>query len=65
MPQKKHVRFDWAIKCLLRQKVNLGILEGFLSELLKEDIHMVEILESESNKETEEDKFNRAIPMLK
>ena len=59
MQQKKHIRFDWAIKRLLRQKVNFGILEGFLSELLKEDIEIIEILESESNKETEEDKYNR------
>lgn len=65
MPQKKHVRFDWAIKRLLRQKANFGILEGFLSELLKEDIEIIEILESESNKETEEDKFNRVDVLVK
>ncbi len=59
MFQKKHIRFDWAIKRLLRQKANFGILEGFLSELLKEDIEILEILDSESNKETEEDKYNR------
>ena len=35
MKQQKHVRFDWAIKRLLRQKANFNILEGFLSELLK------------------------------
>lgn len=34
MSGKKHIRFDWAIKRLLRQKANFGILEGFLSELL-------------------------------
>lgn len=59
MQQKKHIRFDWAIKRLLRQKANFGILEGFLSELLKEDIEIIEILDSESNKETEQDKYNR------
>ena len=32
------ISFDWAIKRLLRQKANYEILEGFLSELLKEDI---------------------------
>ena len=46
MQHKKHIRFDWAIKRLLRQKTNFGILEGFLSELLKEDIQIVEIIES-------------------
>ncbi|MCI5150366.1 MAG: hypothetical protein D3916_13440 [Candidatus Electrothrix sp. MAN1_4] len=39
---KKHIRFDWAIKRLLRQKANFGILEGFLSELLKEDVKINE-----------------------
>ncbi|MCP4456588.1 MAG: Rpn family recombination-promoting nuclease/putative transposase, partial [Cytophagales bacterium] len=32
---------------------------GFLSELLSDDITILEILESESNKETRQDKFNR------
>jgi len=35
---KNLIRFDWAIKRLLRNKANFGILEGFLSELLEEDI---------------------------
>ena len=65
MPPKKHIRFDWAIKRLLRQKANFGILEGFLSELLKEDIEILEVLDSESNKETEEDKFNRVDVLVK
>ena len=65
MQPKKHIRFDWAIKRLLRQKANFGILEGFLSELLKEDIHILEILDSESNKETEDDKFNRVDILVK
>ncbi|MBK8805258.1 MAG: Rpn family recombination-promoting nuclease/putative transposase [Bacteroidales bacterium] len=54
-----HIRFDWAIKRLLRQKANFGILEGFLSELLKQDVLIKEILESESNQESEHEKFNR------
>ena len=56
---KKLVHFDWAIKKLLRQKANYEILEGFLSELLKFDVSIEAILESESNKETEYAKFNR------
>jgi len=47
------------MKCLLRSKANFEILEGFLSELLGEDILILEILESESNKESRSDKFNR------
>ncbi len=56
---KTLIRFDWAMKRLLRQKSNFGILEGFLSELLREDIKIEQILESESNQETAEQKFNR------
>ena len=57
--ERKLISFDWAIKKLLRSKANFGILEGFLSELLFTDIKIVEILEGESNKDTEDDKFNR------
>ncbi len=56
---KKLIRFDWAVKKLLRNKANFGILEGFLSELLFDDIRIEKILESEGNQETEDDKFNR------
>ena len=65
MQHKKHIRFDWAIKRLLRQKANFGILEGFLSELLKDDIQILEIIESESNQETEKDKYNRVDVLVK
>jgi predicted transposase/invertase (TIGR01784 family) len=56
---KQLIRFDWAIKKLLRNKANFDILEGFLSELLGENIKIKQILDSESNKETEDDKHNR------
>jgi predicted transposase/invertase (TIGR01784 family) len=56
---KKLIRFDWAIKKMLRHKANFDILEGFLTELLGEDIKIKHILESESNKETDDDRFNR------
>ena len=56
---KKLIRFDWAIKRLLRNKANFVVLEGFLSELLYDNIKIKQILESESNQDTEEDKFNR------
>ncbi len=57
--KKKLIRFDWAVKKLLRNKANFVILEGFLSELLFDDIRIERILESESNQETKDDKFNR------
>ncbi len=56
---RKLISFDWAMKRLLRNKANFNVLEGFLSELLKDDITIEEILESESNQETPMDKFNR------
>lgn len=37
----------------------MGVGLGFLSELLHEDFKIKQILESEENKETEDDKFNR------
>ncbi len=59
MQMKNLVRFDWAMKRLLRNKANFGILEGLLSELLGEDIKIDQILESESNKQTGDNKMNR------
>ena len=56
---KKLIRFDWAVKRLLRNKANFVVLEGFLSELLFDTIRIKEILESESNQENDDDKFNR------
>jgi predicted transposase/invertase (TIGR01784 family) len=60
-----HIRFDWAIKRLLRQKANFGILEGFLSELLKIDVFIEEILEGESNQPEEKAKYNRVDILVK
>ena len=57
--RKKLISFDWAIKRLLRNKANFVVLEGFLSELLFDNIKIEQILESEGNQETEDDKFNR------
>ena len=60
MEQKdKYIRFDWAVKRLLRNKANFGVLEGFLTVLLGEPIRIVEILESEGNQQRENEKFNR------
>lgn len=55
----RYIRFDWAIKSLLRQKANFGVLEGFLTVFLNEPIKIVDILESEGNQQAAEDKFNR------
>lgn len=53
------VRFDWAIKRLLRHKADHTILNGFLSSLLGDRIRIVRMLESEGNREYEENKSNR------
>ncbi len=54
------IRFDWAMKRLLRDKSNYVVLEGFLSTLLEEDVHICKFLESESNQADASDKPNRA-----
>jgi len=59
MGQRTLVSFDWAAKSLLRQKANFDILEGFLSETLYEDVTVKSILESESNKLHNDDKYNQ------
>lgn len=55
----EYIRFDWAVKRLLRQKANFAVLEGFLTVLLGDKTTIVEILESESNQTSRENKFNR------
>ena len=54
-----YIRFDWAMKRLLRNKANFAVLEGLLTTLLCEKIAIQRLLESESNQEEEFDKYNR------
>lgn len=56
---ENYIRFDWAIKRLLRDKANYVVLEGFLSSLLGRKFKIHRFLESEGNQEDEEDKYNR------
>ena len=53
------IAFDWAIKGVLRQKANTGILDGFFSELLGRTVEVQELVESESNPDGPDDKTNR------
>lgn len=53
------IRFDWAMKRLLRDKVNHGILEGLITTLLGKTIRIQKLLESESNQDSSDDKYNR------
>ena len=54
-----YIRFDWAMKRLLRNKANYAVLEGLLTTLLEEKVTIHRLLESESNQEDEFDKYNR------
>ena len=55
----KYIRFDWAAKRILRDKSNFCILEGLITVLLGESVHIIELLESESNQYDADDKYNR------
>ena len=57
--EDNYIRFDWAMKRLLRNKANYVVLEGFLSSLLGKKFKIHRFLESESNQEDEDDKYNR------
>jgi PD-(D/E)XK nuclease family transposase len=65
MAERTFISFDWAIKKILRHKENFEVLEGFLSELLGFDVFIQNILESESNKQSEDDKFDRVDILVK
>ena len=56
---EKYIRFDWAVKRMLRDKANFAVLEGLITVLTGERVTIAEILESEGNQENASDKFNR------
>ncbi|MCQ2318224.1 MAG: Rpn family recombination-promoting nuclease/putative transposase [Bacteroidales bacterium] len=56
---KYYIRFDYALKKVLRDKANFVVLEGFLTVLLGEKIKIKSLLESEGNREHRDDKTNR------
>ena len=55
----KYIRFDWAVKRMLRDKANFAVLEGLITVLTGEKVTIMELLESEGNQEHASDKFNR------
>ena len=55
----RYIRFDWAIKRILRDKANFAVLEGLMTVLLNEKVTIAELLESEGNQKYADDKFNR------
>ncbi len=56
---EKYIRFDWAMKRLLRNKANHAVLEGLLFSLIGKKLTIKRFLESESNQEDFLDKYNR------
>jgi hypothetical protein len=61
MGERVLISFDYAMKLVLRNKIDFEILEGFLSELLNCDVSVKNIGESESNKKYPGNKVNRVI----
>ena len=57
--EPKLIRFDWAMKRLLRNKANFCVLEGFLTSLLGDEIRIEKLLESEGNADRSNGKYNR------
>lgn len=55
----KYIRFDWAMKRLLRNKTNHAVLEGLLYSLMGRKMTIKRFLESEGNQEDFLDKYNR------
>jgi predicted transposase/invertase (TIGR01784 family) len=59
MGDRTIISFDYAIKHILRDKSSFNILGGFLTELLGRKVTVLEILESEGNKDDPTSKTNR------
>jgi len=57
--KEQFVRFDWAMKTLLRNKANYGVLAGLITTLLGQKVTIKKLLESESNQDSVDDKQNR------
>lgn len=57
--ENTYIRFDWAMKHMLRDKSNFGILEGFISVVIGKDVNIVEIIDYETNLDKDADKYNR------
>ena len=57
--QRRLVLFEWAIRYTLREKENFDVLEGFLSELLREDVTILDVIESKSRYQFSDAECNR------
>ena len=59
MRDRTFISFDWALKRLLRDKANFGVLEGFVSTILDKPVKIHRLLESEGNQDRDDAKMNR------
>ena len=59
MGKNRYIRFDWAAKYMLRNKADFAIFEGLISVLVNEKVTIVELLDTESNMDAKDDKYNR------
>ena len=59
MDERKLITFDYAVKYLLREKNDYGVLSGFLSELMDRDVVVTGLLGEETNKIDKDEKINR------
>lgn len=62
--QDRYIRFDWAVKRLLRQKANFGVLEGFLTVLLGEEVKILEMSECENDPSQKADELLYRVVLL-
>ena len=61
----KYIRFDWAVKRMLRDKANFAVLEGLITVLTGEVVKIEELLESEGNQESSSDECHSIFRPLK
>lgn len=59
MRDRTFISFDWALKRLLRDKANFGVLEGFVSTILDKPVKIHRLLESEGNQDRDDAQMNR------
>jgi len=53
------IKFDFAVKYLLREKSDYGLLSGFLTELMGRDVVVTGLLGEETNADKHDEKINR------
>ena len=55
----KYIRFDWAVKRMLRDKANFAVLEGLITVLTGEVVKIENLFGGVGSRDLADDKFNR------